>query len=388
MVTILARPRQIESVTGQSQRTILPDIVRASAPQALANRRFQQEQERLDLLESGQQSQQRQQTASNVINAAGVAVRGAGLVRSGALRGIFGAASTNAPGSATAAGVQAVPGGATAVTGGTIQGAAAGGFIGPSTAAVPAAGTAPAAAGVGGSVATGAATPAAGGGTASASAGAGASGASGAAGVLGSAVAGVGAGLVGGAAGDVQRERAPQVTSDIATAAGTAGIGNLFLNRGQRRELAGVSTGIAIGAGAGFLLGGPVGAIAGGIIGGLRGSSICMIVTACHGADSEEVKVARMFRDAKMNKEQLRAYYYLSENFFVPRMEADDAYKSFIREHLVAPLIRYGRFVVGEPMSAPPPSPNDSMVAQQFLNFLQALGQNMPPYTRQNGEVF
>lgn len=386
MPIVLSGPRQQEAVTGRQQPSVLPDIVRASSSQAIANRRYAQEQRRLDLLRREQERRQRQETIATGIQGGQTLIEGYGLAKeTGILDDIFGAGETTpvagtegvftaetSPG-AVALSEQGLGGAETVAAGGEVS--ATGGAAGSEgTAATTGAAT-------GGTAAAGGAAPA--GSTAT-------TGVFGTTSVAGSVAGGVGAGVVGGIGGREVAGHSPPILNKI-----VAGPASLIPGTDEEEEerISGGLQGATLGAGGGFAVGGPVGAGVGFVIGGLVGSGVidiggCIIVTACCGRDSEEVQVARAYRDAKMTREQLRAYYYLSENFFVPRMESDEKYRFFIRQYLVDPLIAYGRFVVGMPMNAPPPSPEDTIVAQQFLNFLMALGNRMPPYTRQNGEVY
>jgi hypothetical protein len=356
MATILARPRQQQAVTGRPQRTVLPDIIRSSASQVLAQRRFAQEQRVLDLQEEAQERQQNQELVKTGIQGVGTVLEGSGALKdlgiiggteaaapaaSGAASSAGLGASAAGPGSATTTGTLATTGGTTSVSGGTTQAAA------------------PAATSTG-------------------------------LGLAGQVVGGAGAGLLGGTVAKGTEQHKPRTFKRSEAAAATLGFSEAFLNEEEQEKVSTISTGVTVGAGAGFVAGGPVGAAVGAVVGGLSASGVidCIIVSACYGADSDEVDVTRAYRDAKMTKEQLRAYYFLGETLFVPKMEADEGFRQHVRQYLVDPLVRYGRFVVGMPMNAPPPSQEDSMIAQQFLNFLGALGQVMPPYTRQNGEVY
>jgi hypothetical protein len=166
---------------------------------------------------------------------------------------------------------------------------------------------------------------------------------------------------------------------------GIAGPAIFALDEGTQQRLGGAAVGATVGAAGGFATGGVVGAAVGFVVGGI-GGGLCAIVTACHGADSDEVRVARAYRDSKMSKATQRGYYILA-TAIAPRMEADPQYKALIRDTLVAPLIRYGRFVLGMPGNAPEPSPQDVTITHRFLDLCQALGEDVPNFTRDNGEV-
>jgi len=109
----------------------------------------------------------------------------------------------------------------------------------------------------------------------------------------------------------------------------------------------------------------------------------CIIVTACHGPDSEEVEIARKYRDLFMNTKSLRGYYIFSEQA-VDQMQRDPNYKEFIEKELVAPLIAFGRFELKE---GPDPGPEVCGIARTFLDMCFFLGHYSLPYKRRNGEI-
>jgi hypothetical protein len=160
--------------------------------------------------------------------------------------------------------------------------------------------------------------------------------------------------------------------------------GEFMHKRGVMGEKEADVTGGALGGAlTGFLLGGPAGAVAGGL-GGMA-KAACVIVTACHGADSEEVAITREYRDMFMSKPQLRAYYAMSEKL-VPILEQNEDVREYVKETLVAPLIKFGSWRLGKTNEHP--TPREIAVAKNFLIYLSDVGSTMhEPFVRSNGEV-
>lgn len=138
---------------------------------------------------------------------------------------------------------------------------------------------------------------------------------------------------------------------------------------------------------ASFALGGVPGLVGNLAVSGIKefGKKNCIIVTACHGADSEEVAISREYRDRYMNKQQLRAYYAMSEKL-VPLLEQNDDMREYVKETLVAPLIKFGAWRLGRTREHP--TPQEIAVAKNFLVYLADVGSTMhEPFVRANGEV-
>jgi hypothetical protein len=110
----------------------------------------------------------------------------------------------------------------------------------------------------------------------------------------------------------------------------------------------------------------------------------CIIVSACHGRDSLEVDVARMFRDLFLDPETLRGYYMIAEQV-VPVMERFPRYKEYIRRNIVDPIIEFGKSFFNGNSSV---TPESVQVTGQFLSMCAVLGGTAESYTRKNGEVF
>lgn len=135
-----------------------------------------------------------------------------------------------------------------------------------------------------------------------------------------------------------------------------------------------------------FLLGGPVG-LGLNLAGiGIRefGKKNCIIVTACCGADSEEVNITREYRDKFMTGEHKKGYYYIADSI-VPIMESSPEFKAVVKEKLVDSLIRYGKWKLG--YTREHPSELDCAVTKNFLNYCRDIGSTIHgPYVRPNGE--
>ncbi len=173
---------------------------------------------------------------------------------------------------------------------------------------------------------------------------------------------------------------------------GTRKLGqNLLFGGGgetEQKMVGGGASGAAAGALAGAALtawSGP-GAIVGGIIGGVVGIASgkgCIIVTACTSADSEEVGIAREYRDRFLDAETLRGYYMIAERV-VPAVERSKAMKRIVKRVLVDNLIAYGRHVL---RNGPSPGVVSEVVTRAFLGLCRACGKRRTAFVRCNGEV-
>lgn len=108
----------------------------------------------------------------------------------------------------------------------------------------------------------------------------------------------------------------------------------------------------------------------------------CIICTACHGRDSEEVDVTRRFRDRFMDPESIRGYYMIAEPV-VKTMKADSALTERIKHDLVDRLIDYGRFKLGETDSC---AAESERMSTDFLTICKEMGSTVDSYVRTNGE--
>ena len=137
---------------------------------------------------------------------------------------------------------------------------------------------------------------------------------------------------------------------------------------------------------ASFAIGGPVGLGMNLAFAGAKefGKKNCIIVTACHGADSDEVKVAKKFRDANCSRNELRGYYVYADRL-VPLMEAHDDVREFIKTTLVDHLLAYARWYMGEVKEKPCAA--TFATVKNFRQFCLDTGATMKEYTRSNGEV-
>jgi hypothetical protein len=109
----------------------------------------------------------------------------------------------------------------------------------------------------------------------------------------------------------------------------------------------------------------------------------CIIITCCTSPDSDEVNLARAYRDQFLTPEELRGYYMLAEET-VPKLLADPAYKQHIQEALVAPLIQYGAWRLGRSEACPEAA---QRIAEDFIAVCRARGASVASFTRSNGEV-
>lgn len=170
---------------------------------------------------------------------------------------------------------------------------------------------------------------------------------------------------------------------------GTRKLGqNLLFGGGgetEQKMVGGAAAGAATGAAIGSIVPG-VGTVIGGIIGGVIGLASgkgCIIVTACTSADSEEVDIAREYRDRFLDAETLRGYYMIAERV-VPAVERSKAMKRIVKRFLVDNLIAYGRHVL---RNGPSPGVVSEVVTRAFLGLCRACGKRRTAFVRCNGEV-
>ena len=127
-----------------------------------------------------------------------------------------------------------------------------------------------------------------------------------------------------------------------------------------------------------------IGAVIGGAIGSVVGNLFrgCIIISAIHGRDSEEVDIARRFRDSFLDLPTLRGYYFLADRV-VPLMELDPNFKQHVKQTLVDRLIRFGRAFFAKKQA----DNIDTNTTINFLTLCRCLGLQMTSYHRLNGEV-
>lgn len=214
--------------------------------------------------------------------------------------------------------------------------------------------------------------------------------------VSGATEAGVGSKLVN-AGGGFLASMAPSAVGYFAGKAGgtrsTREIGKLggmvkgktareMVGGGIKGAVAGMTTGAAIGA-----MGGPIGVVGGGIYGLLSGiaggTGKCIIITICTEENSEDVKVAREYRDKFMDKEMLRGYYMIADKI-VPILEKSKLMRTIIRHILVKPMIAFGRKELGYSKSA---GIIPEIVTGLFLFLCHWIGSRRSEFVRINGEV-
>jgi hypothetical protein len=168
----------------------------------------------------------------------------------------------------------------------------------------------------------------------------------------------------------------------------------LLLGEGGKNEqdiAGGVAGGAAAGAAAGTFVfpgvGTAVGGILGGVVGGVSAAfeDDCIIVTCCHGRHSEQVQIAREYRDNFMTPRKIRGYYVMAEKV-VPFMKRHRTAKHIIASQLVARLVRYGRSMLKK--TTEPPSMTDTLVTASFLGLCSAFGTCVRQYVRATGEVY
>ena len=167
----------------------------------------------------------------------------------------------------------------------------------------------------------------------------------------------------------------------------------ILFNQGGENEqdiAGGVVGGAAAGAAAGTWVFPGVGTVVGGIIGGVVGGvsaalDDCIIVTCCHGRHSEQVDIAREYRNRFMSPAQIRGYYALAEKV-VPVLTRHRRVRTMVRWHLVDRLINYGRWATGR--TTIQPSITDTLVTKAFLGLCSAISIYIRQYVRVTGEVY
>jgi len=131
------------------------------------------------------------------------------------------------------------------------------------------------------------------------------------------------------------------------------------------------------------VIGAVVGSILGNVVGSLfGGGGGCIIISAIHGRDSEEVDIARRFRDSFLDLPTLRGYYFLADRV-VPLMELDPNFKQHVKQTLVDRLIRFGKAFFAKKQA----DDIDTNTTINFLTLCRCLGLQMTSYHRLNGEV-
>jgi len=111
----------------------------------------------------------------------------------------------------------------------------------------------------------------------------------------------------------------------------------------------------------------------------------CIIVTACTNPNSYEVNVARKYRDAHMDRMELRGYYQISEKI-VPLINRFPTFKRFIKRFLVDGIIDYCEYANGDKMTLP--RRWSAFVTKAFLGLCGYVGSRRTQFVRSNGEVF
>lgn len=164
------------------------------------------------------------------------------------------------------------------------------------------------------------------------------------------------------------------------------GIGDKKINA----TAGGAGIGATVGAGIGSIVPGvgtAIGAGIGTVLGSIGGyiSEACIIVTACTNRHSYEVEIAREYRDAFMDADQLRGYYALAEQI-VPRIEDSDRLRKFFKKYLVNRLVDYGEYKLGKKDRKP--EVMSCIVSKGFLGACKMIGKILPIYIRANGEVY
>jgi len=110
----------------------------------------------------------------------------------------------------------------------------------------------------------------------------------------------------------------------------------------------------------------------------------CIIVTACHGKDSEEVNITREYRDKFLDKDTRRGYYMLAEQL-VPKMETNEEYKKYIKENFVNHFIEVGKHRLGKVDEDI--SEESIKITDGFLNACKIIGKSVDSFKRSNEEV-
>lgn len=111
----------------------------------------------------------------------------------------------------------------------------------------------------------------------------------------------------------------------------------------------------------------------------------CIIVTVCTSSDSEEVNIAREYRDQFLDDDQLRGYYIVAEKI-VPLLNANKTIRRMVKKALVDRLVDYGAVALGK---KPKMALRSSwIVSWVFLSLIRAVGKTRTQFVRANGEVF
>jgi hypothetical protein len=111
----------------------------------------------------------------------------------------------------------------------------------------------------------------------------------------------------------------------------------------------------------------------------------CIIITACTSEDSQEVNIARKYRDGHMDRMELRGYYMIADRV-VPKMERSKRFKRFVKWFLVDGIIDYCAYAVGD--KADLPGRWSAFITKAFLSLCAYKGSRRSQYIRANGEVY
>lgn len=109
----------------------------------------------------------------------------------------------------------------------------------------------------------------------------------------------------------------------------------------------------------------------------------CIIITACTQDESDEVNIAREYRDKFLTQDQLRGYYVIAEKV-VPLCRFK-AVKWLVKRFLVDNLITYGKYVL---RCEAAPGWLARHVTESFLALCGKVGSKRESFTRINGEVY
>jgi hypothetical protein len=129
--------------------------------------------------------------------------------------------------------------------------------------------------------------------------------------------------------------------------------------------------GFAGGVAGGFAVAGPPGAIIGGLIGLL--TSKCIIISACTGRDSEEVRIANKYSDKFLDFDQMLGYYGMSY-YVAPVIHKHPGLKNFVRVQLVNKLCDYG---LKKLWRRPKCKLSSYVVSKSFLGLCKLTGMTM-----------
>jgi hypothetical protein len=133
-----------------------------------------------------------------------------------------------------------------------------------------------------------------------------------------------------------------------------------------------------------FATAGPIGA---GVnllrIGGRELFKKCIIITCCYGENSDEIEIARAYRDKFFTREILRGYYYFSEPV-VDLMTKYPEVKEYYKKNLAEPLLRVAKFKLN--LTKEHPSAIDCATAANMTNLWHDMGVALKSFIRSNGE--